>query len=359
MDRIFNFSAGPANLPLAVLEQAREELLSWQGRGLSVMEDSHRGRQFIELAEQSERDLRELLGVSDEYAVLFMQGGATLQFATIPMTLAREGQGVDYLITGHWGRKASSEAARLRPLRVVADGEALQYRSAPARGEWSLGDDAAYFHYTANETLHGLEFDPPPYVDHAPLVCDMSSTLLSRPIPVDRFGLIYACAQKNLGPAGVTVVIIRRDLLERVPEDTPLAFNYRKIAAAGSMLNTPATFSWYVASLVFRWVAGQGGVAGMAERNRRKATRLYDYIDGSGFYANHVAPEWRSWMNVPFTLADPELNGTFLEASEAQGLYGLKGHRAVGGMRASIYNAMPEEGIEALVGFMEEFERRA
>lgn len=359
MNRIFNFSAGPATLPLAVLEQAREELLSWQGRGLSVMEDSHRGRQFIELAERSERDLRELLAIPDEYAVLFMQGGATLQFATVPMTLAREGQGVDYLITGHWGRKASTEAARLRPLRVVADGEALQYRSVPERGEWAPGKDAAYFHYTANETLHGLEIDPPPEVDHAPLVCDMSSTLLSRPIPVERFGLIYACAQKNLGPAGVTVVIIRRDLLERVPEDTPLAFNYRKIAAAGSMLNTPATFSWYLASLVFRWVAAQGGVAGMAERNRRKAERLYDYIDGSGFYSNHVAPAWRSWMNVPFTLADPELNGTFLETSEAQGLYGLKGHRAVGGMRASIYNAMPEEGVDALVGFMDEFERRA
>ena len=359
MDRIFNFSAGPANLPLAVLEQAREELLSWQGRGLSVMEDSHRGRPFIELAEQSERDLRELLAIPDEYAVLFMQGGATLQFATIPMTLAREGQGVDYLITGHWGRKASSEAAGLRPLRVVADGEALQYRSVPAREEWAPGEDAAYFHYTANETLHGLEIGAPPDVGHAPLVCDMSSTLLSRPVPVDRFGLIYACAQKNLGPAGVTVVIIRRDLLERVPENTPLAFNYRKIAAAGSMLNTPATFSWYVASLVFRWVAGQGGVAGMARRNRRKAMRLYDYIDGSGFYANHVDPDWRSWMNVPFTLADPELNGAFLETSEAEGLYGLKGHRAVGGMRASIYNAMPEEGVEALVAFMEEFERRA
>lgn len=359
MNRIFNFSAGPANLPLAVLEQAREELLSWQGRGLSVMEDSHRGRQFVELAEKSERDLRELLGIPGEYAVLFMQGGATLQFATIPMTLAREGQGVDYLITGHWGRKASSEAAKLRPLRAVADGEALQYRSVPAREDWALGDDVAYFHYTANETLHGLEIDPPPDVDHAPLVCDMSSTLLSRPIPVDRFGLIYACAQKNLGPAGVTVVIIRRDLLDRVPEDTPLAFNYRKIASSGSMLNTPATFSWYVASLVFRWIDRQGGVAGMAKRNRRKAMRLYDCIDRSGFYANHVAPEWRSWMNVPFTLADPELNGTFLEDSEAEGLYGLKGHRAVGGMRASIYNAMPEEGVEALVGFMKEFERKA
>ncbi|MCY3988034.1 MAG: 3-phosphoserine/phosphohydroxythreonine transaminase, partial [Gammaproteobacteria bacterium] len=327
MDRIFNFSAGPANLPLAALEQAREELLSWQGRGLSVMEDSHRGRQFIELAEQSERDLRELLGIPDEYAVLFMQGGATLQFATIPMTLAREGQGVDYLITGHWGRKASSEAAKLRPLRVVADGDALQYRSVPARDEWTLGEDAAYFHYTANETLHGLEIDPPPDVGHAPLVCDMSSTLLSRPIPVDRFGLIYACAQKNLGPAGVTVVVIRRDLLERVPGDTPLAFNYRKIAAAGSMLNTPATFSWYVASLVFRWVAGRGGVAGMAERNRRKAMHLYDCIDGSDFYANHVDPEWRSWMNVPFTLADPDGSAEVLAAFTDLGLYRMKGLR--------------------------------
>ena len=359
MERIFNFSAGPANLPLAVLEQARDELLSWQGRGLSVMEDSHRGRHFIELAEQSERDLRGLLDIPDDYAVLFMQGGATLQFATIPMTLAQEGQGVDYLITGHWGRKAAAEAARLRPTHVVADGEPLRYRSVPAREEWSPGEGAAYLHYTANETLHGLEFPQPPDVDHAPLMCDMSSTLLSRPVPVRRFGLIYACAQKNIGPAGVTVVIIRRDLLERVPEDTPLALNYRKIAAAGSMLNTPATFPWYMAALVFRWVAEQGGVAGVAERNRRKAGHLYDFIDSSEFYANHVDPRWRSWMNVPFTLAVPDLNGRFLETSEAEGLYGLKGHRAVGGMRASIYNAMPEQGVQALVEFMREFERKA
>ena len=359
MSRIHNFSAGPAALPLPVLEQARDELLNWQGRGLSVMEDSHRGRAFMALAEQSERDLRELLSIPDDYAVLFMQGGATLQFATIPMTLAAAGQGVDYLITGHWGKKAASEAAGLRPLRVVADGKALGYRSVPAREAWDTGADAAYLHYTANETIHGLEIDPPPDVDYAPLVCDMSSTLLSRPIPVERFGLIYACAQKNIGPAGVTVVIIRPDLIERVPEDTPLALNYRRIAAAGSMLNTPATFPWYVASLVFRWVAGQGGVAGLAERNRRKAELLYDCIDGSGLYANLVDPKWRSWMNIPFTLADSALDVRFLEAAEQQGFYGLKGHRAVGGMRASIYNAMPEDGVRALVSFMEEFERRA
>ena len=288
-----------------------------------------------------------------------MQGGATLQFAMIPMTLAGAGQGVDYLITGHWGKKAAAEAARLRSLHVVADGEALGYRSVPAREEWVTGENAAYLHYTANETLHGLEIDPPPDIDHAPLVCDMSSNLLSRPIPVERFGLIYACAQKNIGPAGVTVVIVRRDLLERVPENTPLALNYRGIAAAGSMLNTPATFPWYVASLVFRWVAAQGGVAALAARNRRKAALLYDCIDGSDFYANRVDPKWRSWMNVPFTLADTALDGRFLKTAEREGLYGLKGHRAVGGMRASIYNAMPEEGVRALVGFMEEFERRA
>ncbi len=359
MSRIYNFGAGPAGLPLPVLEQARDELLSWQGRGLSVMEDSHRGRPFVELAAQSERDLRALLSIPDEYAVLFMQGGATLQFATIPMTLAREDQGVDYLITGHWGRKAASEAAKLRPMRVVADGEALGYQSVPAQEEWAPGNGAAYLHYTANETLHGLEIDPPPEVDYAPLVCDMSSTLLSRPIPVERFGLIYASAQKNLGPAGVTVVIMRPDLMERVPADTPLAFNYRKIAAAGSMLNTPATFSWYVASLVFRWAIRHGGLAGMAERNRRKAELLYGYIDGSDFYANPVNPRWRSWMNVPFSLADSSLDDRFLRTSEEQGLYGLKGHRAAGGMRASIYNAMPEQGVQALVSFMEEFERRA
>ncbi|MCY4157089.1 MAG: 3-phosphoserine/phosphohydroxythreonine transaminase [Gammaproteobacteria bacterium] len=359
MNRIFNFSAGPANLPLPVLEQARDELLDWQGRGLSVMEDSHRGRAFVELAERSEQDLRALLSIPDDYAVLFMQGGATLQFATIPMTLAKPEQGVDYLITGHWGKKAASEAAKLRPMRVVADGEALGYRSVPAMEDWETGADAAYLHYTANETLHGLEIDPPPAAGYAPLVCDMSSTLLSRPIPVERFGLIYACAQKNIGPAGVTVVIISPDLIERVPQDTPLALNYRKIAAAGSMLNTPATFPWYMASLVFRWVADQGGLAGMAERNRRKADLLYGHIDGSDFYANLVDPNWRSWMNVPFTLAEPSLDAKFLETAEQQGLYGLKGHRAVGGMRASIYNAMPEAGVRALVSFMEEFERKA
>lgn len=357
MPRVYNFSAGPAGLPLPVLEQARDELLDWQGRGLSVMEDSHRGSAFVELAEQSERDLRELLSIPDEYAVLFMQGGATLQFATIPMTLAREGQGVDYLITGHWGRKAASEAARLRPARVIADGAALDHRSVPDRAEWDTSADAAYLHYTANETIHGLEIDPPLDVDYAPLVCDMSSTLLSRPIPVEHFGLIYACAQKNIGPAGVTVVIISPDLLERVPKNTPQALNYRRVAAAGSMVNTPATFPWYIASLVFRWVAGQGGVAGLAERNRRKAALLYDCIDGSGFYANRVDSRWRSWMNVPFTLADPALDARFLEKAGQQGLYGLKGHRAVGGMRASIYNAMPEDGVRALVSFMEEFER--
>ncbi len=359
MSRVYNFSPGPAALPLPVLEQARAELLNWQGRGLSVMECSHRGRPFAELAEQSERDLRALLSIPDDYAVLFMQGGATLQFAAIPMTLARPGQSVDYLITEHWGKKAASEAARLRPLRVVADGAALGYRSVPAPQEWDAGADAAYLHYTANETLHGLEIDPPPDADYAPLVCDMSSTLLSRPVPVERFGLIYACAQKNIGPAGVTVVIISPDLLRRVPEDTPLALNYRKIAVAGSMLNTPATFPWYVASLVFRWVAAQGGVQALAERNRRKAQLLYDYIDGSDFYANRVDCRWRSWMNVPFTLADPALEARFLEMSERQGLHGLKGHRAVGGMRASIYNAMPEAGVRALVSFMKEFERAA
>ncbi len=359
MSRVVNFSAGPAGLPLPVLEQARDELLSWQGRGLSVMEDSHRGRPFVELAERSEQDLRALLSIPDDYSVLFMQGGATLQFATVPMTLARAGQGVDYLITGHWGKKAASEAAKLRPLRVIADGAALGYRSVPAPEDWDTGADAAFLHYTANETLHGLEIDPPPSVDYAPLVCDMSSTLLSRPVPVERFGLIYACAQKNIGPAGVTVVIISPELLDRIPEGTPLALNYRKIAAAGSMLNTPATFPWYVASLVFRWVAGQGGLEGLAERNRRKAKLLYDYIDGSDFYANRVDARWRSWMNVPFTLADSSLDGRFLEAAEQQGLYGLKGHRAVGGMRASIYNAMPEEGVRALVSFMQEFERNA
>lgn len=359
MPRVYNFSAGPAGLPLPVLEQARDELLSWQGRGLSVMEDSHRARPFMELAAQSERDLRALLAIPDEYAVLFMQGGATLQFATIPMTLAEAGQGVDYLITGHWGKKAAAEAARLRPMRVVADGESLGYRSVPRRDEWITGENAAYLHYTANETLHGLEIDPPPDIGYAPLVCDMSSTLLSRPVPVELFGLIYACAQKNIGPAGVTVVIMRPDLLERVPEDTPLALNYRRIAAADSMLNTPATFPWYMASLVFRWVADQGGVAALAERNRRKAALLYDCIDGSDFYANRVDPRWRSWMNVPFALADAALDGRFLETAEREGLYGLKGHRAVGGMRASIYNAMPGEGVRALVAFMEEFERRA
>jgi len=357
MSRVINFSAGPAALPLEVLEQARADIPDWQGSGMSVMEISHRSKAFIAVAETAEADLRDLMGISDDYAVMFLQGGATLQFALLPMNLSQAGDSVDYLLTGSWSKKAYKEAGVVRNARIVADAAESSYTDVPARESWQLDAGAAYFHYTPNETIGGVEIQEPPTVGNVPIVADMSSTILSRPVDVSRFGVIYAGAQKNVGPAGLTLVIMRHDLLERAPADLPIIMRYKSQADAGSMLNTPPTFSWYLAGLVFKWLKGRGGLAAMGECNQRKAELLYDAIDSSGFYANPVALENRSWMNVPFTLAKPELDGEFLRLAEQAGLMNLKGHRSVGGMRASIYNAMPEEGVQALVDFMAEFER--
>ncbi|MGI9343542.1 MAG: 3-phosphoserine/phosphohydroxythreonine transaminase [Gammaproteobacteria bacterium] len=357
MSRVINFSAGPAALPLEVLERARAEMPDWQGSGMSVMEISHRSKAFIAVAEQAEADLRELLGISDDYAVMFLQGGATLQFALLPMNLSPAGATVDYLVTGSWSKKAAKEAGVIRNLNVVADGGESNYTDVPDAGTWRLDPGAAYFHYTPNETIGGVEIHEPPDVGAVPVVADMSSTILSRPIDVSRFGAIYAGAQKNVGPAGLTIVIMRRELLERAPADVPNIMRYKSHADGGSMLNTPPTFAWYLAGLVFDWVKRQGGLPAMEEQNRAKADLLYGAIDASDFYANPVAKPYRSWMNVPFTLARPELDGEFLAQAEAAGLTNLKGHRSVGGMRASIYNAMPVDGVQALVDFMAEFER--
>lgn len=358
MSRVWNFSAGPAALPLEVLEQARADIPDWLGTGMSVMELSHRSKAFLAVAQQAEADFRELLGVSDDYAVLFLQGGATLQFALLPMNLAAPGQGVDYLVTGSWGKKAVKEAGVLRNANTVADGADSKYTDVPARDSWRLDKNAAYFHYTPNETIVGVEIHSPPDVGNVPLVADMSSTILSRPIDVSRFGVIYAGAQKNIGPAGLTLVVIRRDLLDRTPNSVPNIMRYASHADGGSMLNTPPTFAWYLSGLVFAWLKRQGGVAAMGEINRAKAELLYAVIDESDFYSNPVVAEHRSWMNVPFTLADPALDADFLAESEQAGLVYLKGHRSVGGMRASIYNAIPLEGVRALVDFMADFERR-
>jgi len=356
MSRVINFSAGPAALPLEVLEQAKAELPDWQGSGMSVMEISHRSKAFIAVAEQAEADLRELLEIPDDYAVMFLQGGATLQFALLPMNLSQPGEPLDYLITGSWSKKAAKEAGVVRETSIVADGTDSGYTDVPSQDSWNLNPEAAYFHYTPNETIGGVEIHEPPDVGTVPLVADMSSTILSRPIEVTRFGAIYAGAQKNIGPAGLTLVIMRRDLLDRVPADVPTIMRYKSHADGGSMLNTPPTFAWYLAGLVFQWLKARGGVAAMEEQNRSKAELLYGAIDASDFYTNPVAVPYRSWMNVPFTLVKPELDGDFLAQAEKAGLTNLKGHRSVGGMRASIYNAMPVAGVRALVDFMAEFE---
>jgi phosphoserine aminotransferase len=356
--RAFNFAAGPAALPTEVLEQVRSELTDWRGSGSSVMEVSHRGRAFIDVAETAERDLRELLGIGDEYRVLFMQGGASAQFAAIPLNLAGPESGVDYLVTGAWSNKASAEAQRYCRVNVAADEAASGYCTVPEAGAFKLSAGAAYVHYTPNETIGGVEFPYIPDAGAAPLVADMSSTLLSRPFDVARCGLIYAGAQKNIGPAGLTVVIVRDELLGRACPGTPAVWDYRAVAEQRSMVNTPPTFAWYVAGLVFKWLRAQGGLVAMGERNRVKAQTLYAAIDASGFYKNPVAQNCRSWMNVPFTLAQRNLDGAFLEAAAAAGLTNLEGHRLVGGMRASLYNAMPLAGVQALTAFMKEFERR-
>lgn len=358
MTRIYNFSAGPAALPEPVLEQAQAELLDWKARGMSVMEVSHRGADFIDFAARSEADLRELLGVPDNYRVLFLSGGATLQFASVPLNLTAPGDVADYVLTGNWGKKAVGEAERYCKVNIAADGADTKYTTIPDPATWGVTERAAYLHYTPNETVVGVEFHSVPEVSDAPLVVDMSSTILSRPVDVSRFGVIYAGAQKNIGAAGIALLIVRDDLIGHARKETPGVIDYKTMAESDSMWNTPPTFAWYVSGLVFQWLKAQGGLEAMAERNRRKAEKLYAAIDASSFFSNPVDPACRSWMNVPFTLADDALDKTFLEESAAAGLANLKGHRMVGGMRASLYNAMPEAGVDALVGFMRDFEAR-
>ncbi|MFN2348152.1 MAG: 3-phosphoserine/phosphohydroxythreonine transaminase [Thioalkalivibrio sp.] len=358
MTRVFNFSAGPAMLPEPVLEQAREEMLDWNGTGTSVMEMSHRGKAFMSIAEAAERDLRALMNIPDNYKVLFLQGGASAQFAMVPMNLLRGKKRVDYIHTGAWSKKAIAEARKYADVNVAASSEADGFNSIPAFDTWQRSGDAAYLHYTPNETIGGVEFHWIPDIGDAVLVADMSSTILSRPVDVSRYGVIYAGAQKNIGPAGLTIVIVREDLMGDVLPGTPTMFDYKIHADNDSMYNTPPTYGWYLAGLVFQWLQGLGGLEAMGEINRRKAEKLYATIDGSAFYSNPVRLDSRSWMNVPFTLADPELDAVFLKEAAEMGLVTLKGHRSVGGMRASIYNAMPEAGVSALVDFMADFEQR-
>jgi phosphoserine aminotransferase len=355
MSRVFNFSAGPAVLPEPVLEQVRADIPDWHG-GMSVMEVSHRSKEFIAVAETAEQDLRDLLSIPDDYAVLFVQGGATMQFSMVPLNLAGSGDTVDYVQTGAWSKKAIAEARRFCNVHIAADSSDSNFAHIPPESDWRLSDDAAYLHYTPNETIGGVEFHFIPDTS-APLVADMSSTILSRPIDVSRFGVIYAGAQKNIAPAGITVVIVRKDLLSRERENVPTLLTYKVYAESGSMINTPPTFTWYVAGLVFKHLKAQGGLEAVAERNARKAARLYDAIDASSYYSNPVSNEARSWMNVPFVLRDPAADAKFLSEADAAGLRNLKGHRSVGGMRASIYNAMPEEGVDRLIEFMQDFER--
>ena len=357
--RVFNFAAGPATLPLEVLQQAQSEMTDWRHGGMSVMEISHRSKAFIGVATEAEADFRELLSIPSNYKVLFLQGGATGMFSAIPMNLATADSTLDYINTGAWSKKAIGEAKRYARVNVAADESASNYTSVPEESALKLSAGAAYLHYVANETIAGVEF---PYVPQVPggvpLVCDMSSNILSRPIDVSKYGLIYAGAQKNIGPSGICVVIVRDDLIGKARPGTPSIWDFKAMADEGSMLNTPPTFGWYFAGLVFKWVKKQGGVAAMAERNRAKAEKLYGFIESSGYYKNPIAKNCRSWMNVPFTLPNAELDKPFCAEAAKAGLVNLEGHRSVGGMRASIYNAMSMEGIDALTNFMRDFQKK-
>ncbi|MFG6666494.1 3-phosphoserine/phosphohydroxythreonine transaminase [Halomonas sp. HNIBRBA4712] len=365
MTRHYNFCAGPAALPTAVLERAQREMLDYQGRGLSVMEMSHRSDEFVAIAEKAEADLRALMSIPDNYRVLFLQGGASLQFAMLPMNLLGKGGRANFIQTGIWGNKALAEARELGfDCHVAGESETNGHTEVPTLESLQVSDDAAYLHYTANETIGGLEFDYVPALTRAggeaiPLVCDMSSSILSGPTDVSNFGIIYAGAQKNIGPAGLTLVIVRDDLLGRTVPATPSLFDYQKLAEAGSMVNTPPTYAWYLSGLVFEWLQNDvGGLAAMDALNQRKAEKLYRAIDESSFYSNPIAKRNRSRMNVPFVLADSALDKAFLREADAAGLLNLKGHRSVGGMRASLYNAVPEAAVDALIAFMHDFEQR-
>ena len=358
MARIYNFSAGPAVLPEPVLEQAAAEMLDWHGSGMSVMEMSHRGKEFIAIHAQAEADLRELMNIPANYKVLFLQGGASAQFAMVPMNLLRGKTTADYVNTGQWSKKAISEAKKFCKVNIAASSEADNFTRVPKQAEWRLDSEAAYVHVTSNETIGGVEFHWVPDTGSVPLVADMSSHVLSRPMDVSRYGLIYAGAQKNIGPAGVTIVIVREDLMGQALPETATVFDYKVQADSDSMSNTPATYGIYIAGLVFQWLKKLGGLEKMEQINRAKAALLYDYLDRTEFYHSPVATDDRSLMNIPFTLRNAALDEAFLKDSKARGLTQLKGHRSVGGMRASIYNAMPVAGVQALVQFMQEFERK-
>jgi phosphoserine aminotransferase len=357
MTRVYNFSAGPAVLPERVLEQAAAEMLDWHGSGMSVMEMSHRGKEFIAIHAQAEADLRELMAIPANYKVLFLQGGAAAQFALVPMNLLRGKSGADYINTGEWSKKAIGEAKKYCKVNVAASAEDANFSYVPKREQWKLDPQAAYVHITSNETIGGVEFHWVPDTGNVPLVSDMSSHILSRPMDVARYGVIYAGAQKNIGPAGLTIVIVRDDLIGQASPTTPSVFDYKIQAQADSMHNTPATFAVYIAGLVFQWLKKLGGLKKMEEINSAKAKLVYDYLDQTEFYRSPVAKEDRSQMNIPFTLRSAALDGEFLKQAERNGLTQLKGHRSVGGMRASLYNAMPIEGVRKLVEFMHEFER--
>jgi phosphoserine aminotransferase len=355
--RVFNFSAGPAVLPQEVLEQAREEMLDWHGSGMSVMEMSHRGKEFMSIAETAESDLRELLAIPSNYKVLFLQGGATAQFSMVPQNLLKDRKSADYIYTGQWSKKAVAEAGKFCRVNVAASSEDRNFTYVPKRESWQLDPASAYVHITSNETIGGLEYHWVPEVGDVPLVADMSSHILSRPIDVSRYGVIYAGAQKNIGPAGLTIVIVREDLIGNAPEGTASLADYKIYADNDSMYNTPPTYAMYIAGLVFQWLKRLGGLAAMERTNIEKSQLLYDFLDSTGFYDSPVAVEDRSRMNVPFRLGDDSLDARFLEQAKRQRLMQLKGHRSVGGMRASIYNAMPIEGVHKLVEYMREFER--
>jgi phosphoserine aminotransferase len=357
MPRAYNFAPGPAMLPESVLRQAQAELLEFGTTGASILEISHRGADFMAVAQKAEADLRTLLAIPDDYAVIFTAGGATTVQALLPLNFAAPGQAADYVVSGHWGKTAIKQAAHCIDARTAASSEAGGFRDVPARSTWQLSKDAAYVHVTANETIHGVEWREIPEVDNAPLVADFSSSIASEPLDISRFGIVYAGAQKNLGPVGITVVIVRRDLLARAGQPRAPIFDYAAQAKAESMLNTPPSWNWYVLGLTVQWMLDEGGVAEFARRNTRKAALLYAAIDGSGgFYRNEVATAARSRMNVPFFLHDAALDKVFLEQARQAGLVALKGHRVLGGMRASLYNAMPEAGVQALVNFMQEFQ---
>ncbi|MBU3848205.1 MAG: 3-phosphoserine/phosphohydroxythreonine transaminase [Candidatus Acinetobacter avistercoris] len=356
--RAYNFCAGPAALPTAVLEKAQAEMLDWQGKGLSIMEMSHRSKDYVAVAEKAEADLRKLMNIPENYKVLFLQGGASLQFSAIPLNLLGKNNKADYIHTGIWSEKALKEAQRYGDINVVQAGTSIDGKNAITdQSTWTLSEDAAYVHYADNETIGGLQFANVPKTDK-PLVVDLSSSILSAPIDVTQFGLIYAGAQKNIGPAGLTLVIIRDDLLDQSKPEIPSILKYADQAKNDSMVNTPSTYAWYLSGLVFEWLLAQGGVEAIHKVNTAKAELLYGYIDSSDFYANPIALENRSIMNVPFTLAKPELEKQFLQEAEQHRLLNLAGHRSVGGMRASIYNAVPLEGVQALVNFMDDFAKR-